>query len=125
VIKILKLILFFIFFVYQTFAFSKTTEEINFNSKYVSKYLSAIISENNHNSDDSLKYFNSSKILINKHEEYLRKYVKTLVVNGEVQKSINIIKQNRNKDNSKFFEANLLLLIDNFKKKNLMKILNY
>ena len=116
-IKILKLILFFIFFVYQTFAFSKTTEEINFNSKYVSKYLSAIISENNHNSDDSLKYFNSSKILINKHEEYLRKYVKTLVVNGEVQKSINIIKQNRNKDNSKFFEANLLLLIDNFKKK--------
>ena len=116
-IKILKLILFIVFFIYQTFAFSKTTDEIDFNSKYISSYLSAIISENNHNSGDSLKYFNSSKILINKHEEYLKKYVINLTVNGKVQKSINTIKQNRNKSNSKFFEANLLLLIDNFKKK--------
>ena len=124
-IKILKLILFIVFFIYQTFVFSKTTDEIDFNPKYISNYLSAIISENNHNSEDSVKYFNSSKILINKHEEYLKKYAINLVSNGEVQKSINIIKQNRNKNNSKFFEASLLLLIDNFKKKNLMKILNY
>ncbi len=116
-IKILKLFLFIVFFIYQTFVFSKTTDEIDFNPKYISNYLSAIISENNHNSEDSLKYFNSSKILINKHEEYLKKYVINLSANGEVQKSINTIKQNRKKNNSKFFEANLLLLIDNFKKK--------
>ena len=36
--------------------------------------------------------------------------------NGEVNKSINVIKQNRYKSNSDFFEAKLLLLIDNFKK---------
>tara|TARA_B100000579_G_scaffold436529_1_gene462739 strand:- start:864 stop:2549 length:1686 start_codon:yes stop_codon:yes gene_type:complete len=118
VIKILKLILFVVFFIYQTFAFSKTTDEINFNPKYVSNYLSAIILENNNNSNDALKYFNSSKILINKHSEYLKKYVKTLVANGDVQKSINVIKQNKNKSSSSFFEADLLLLIDNFKKKN-------
>ncbi len=117
-IKILKLILFVVFFIYQTFAFSKTTDEINFNPKYVSNYLSAIILENNNNSNDALKYFNSSKILINKHSEYLKKYVKTLVANGDVQKSINVIKQNKNKSSSSFFEADLLLLIDNFKKKN-------
>ena len=116
-IKILKLFLFIVFFIYQTFVFSKTTDEIDFNPKYISNYLSAIISENNHNSEDSVKYFNSSKILINKHEEYLKKYVINLAANGEVQKSINTIKQNRKKNNSKFFEANLLLLIDNFKKK--------
>ena len=115
-IKILKLTLFIVFFVYQTFAFSKTTDEIDFNPKYISNYLSAIISENNHNSQDSLKYFNSSKILISKHEGYLKKYVINLTANGEVQKSINTIKQNIKKKNSKFFEANLLLLIDNFKK---------
>ena len=40
-----------------------------------------------------------------------------MVVNGEVKKSINIIKKNINNDNSKFFEARLLLLIDGFKKK--------
>ena len=116
-IKILKLILFIVFFIYQTFVFSKTTDEVDFNPRYISNYLSAIISENNHNSEDSAKYFNSSKILINKHEEYLKKYVINLTANGEVQKSINTIKQNRKKNNSKFFEANLLLLIDNFKKK--------
>ena len=96
-IKILKLILFIVFLIYQTFAFSKTADGVNFNHKYVSNYLSAIISENNHNSDDAVKYFNSSKILINKHSEFLKKYVTTLVLNGEVQKSINVIKQNKNK----------------------------
>ena len=120
-IKILKFILFIVFFIYQTFAFSKTADNVDFNSKYVSNYLSALISENNHNSDDSVKYLNSSKFLINVHEGYLKKYVTNLVVNGEVQKSISVIKQNRNKDNSNFFEADLLLLIDNFKKKKFKK----
>jgi len=117
VIKKLKLILFILFLIYQTSAFSKTTEENDFNPKYLSSYLSAIISQNNNKSDDAIKHFNSSKILINKHEEYLKKYVVILTVNGQVQKSINIIKQNRDQNNSNFFEAKLLLLIDNFKKR--------
>ncbi len=116
-IKILKLILFIVFLIYQTFAFSKTTDNTDFNPKYLSNYLSGIISQNNQNSYDSAKYFNSSKILINKHEKYLKKYVTTLTINGQVQKSINLIKQNEGKKNSKFFEAKLLLLIDNFKKR--------
>ena len=124
-IKKLKLILFIVFFIYQTSVFSKTIDDNNFNPKYLSNYLSAIISQNNQESDDAAKYFNSSKILINKHKEYLKKYIITLTVNDQVQKSINIIKQNRGQDNSKFFEAKLLLLIDNFKKENLIKILNY
>ncbi|MBC8301430.1 MAG: hypothetical protein H8E55_37425 [Pelagibacterales bacterium] len=116
-IKKLKLILFIVFFLYQTSVFSKTTDENYFNPKYLSNYLSAIISQNNKENDDAIKYFNSSKILINKHEKYLKKYVITLTVNGQVQKSINIIKKNRGQNNSKFFEAKLLLLIDNFKKR--------
>jgi len=118
VIKKLKLILFVVFFIYQTSVFSKTKDESGFNPKYLSNYLSAIISQNNHNSEESVKYFNLSKILINKHEEYLKKYVIALTVNGQVQKSINIIKQNRDENNSNFFEVKLLLLISNFKKKN-------
>ena len=126
-IKKLKLILFIVFFIYQTSAFSKTTDENDFNPKYLSNYLSAIISQNNQESDVAIKHFNSSKILINKHEEYLKKYVITLTVNGKVQKSINIIKQNKDQNNSNFFEAKLLLLIDNFKKKEFdknIKLLN-
>ena len=116
-VKKLKLILFIVFFIYQTSVFSKTIDKNNFNPKYLSNYLSAIISQNNQESDDAAKYFNSSKILINKHKEYLKKYIITLTVNDQVQKSINIIKQNRGQNNSKFFEAKLLLLIDNFKKR--------
>jgi len=117
VIKKLKLILFIVFFIYQTSAFSKTTDRGDFNPKYLSNYLSAIISKNNHNIDNSIKYFNSSKILIDKHKEYLKKYIITLTINGQVQKSINIIRQNKVQINSNFFEAKLLLLLDNFKKK--------
>ena len=117
-IKKLKIFLFILFYLYQTSAFSKATDENDFNPKYLSNYLSAIILQNNLNTADSLKYFNSSKILINKHEEYLKKYVITLVINSQVRKSINIIKQNKNNNNSKFFESNLLLIIENFKKKN-------
>ena len=113
-IKKLKIILFLVFFIYQTPSFSKTTDERDFNPKYLSNYLSALISQN---SKDSVSYFNSSKILINEHATFLEKYVKALTVSGQIQKSINIIKQNRGKENSKFFEAELLLLIDNFKKK--------
>ena len=118
-IKKLKLILFLVFFIYQTSSYSKTTDERDFNPKYLSNYLSALISQNR---DDSVKYFNSSKILINAHVAFLEKYIKTLTVNGQIKKSINIVKQNRGKENSQFFEAKLLLLIDNFKKKNLIKI---
>ena len=117
-IKKLKLIIFIIFYLYQTSAFSKATEEKDFNPKYLSNYLSAIIFKNNQNSEDSIIHFNSSKILIDKHEEYLKKYIITLTVNNEVKKAIKVIKKNKNKNNSKFFEANLLLLIENFKKKN-------
>ena len=117
VIKKLKLLLFIIFFIYQTSAYSKTTDEKDFNPKYLSSYLYAIISQNNQDSKESVKYFNSAKILINKHEEYLKKYVIALTVNGQVKKSINIIKENRGKNNVNFFEAKLLLLIDNFKKR--------
>ena len=125
-IKKLKLILFIVFFVYQTFAYSKTVDSNDFNPKYLSGYLSAIISQNNLNSNDAVKYFNSSKILMNKHQEFLKEYAITLTIDGRVQKSINIIKQNSDQNNSNFFEAKLLLLIDNFKKKkNLIKILNY
>ena len=116
-IKKLKLILIIIFCLYQNSAISKTTDKNDFNPKYLSNYLSALILKNNQNSDDSIKYFNLSKNLISKHQEYFKNYVNTLVVNGEVKKSINIIKKNINNDNTKFFETSLLLLIDGFKKK--------
>ena len=121
--KKIKFFLFVCIFLYQTSVYSKTTEDKDFNPKYLSNYLSAIISYGNQNNKDSVEYFNSSKNLINKHEGFLKDYIYALVLNGEVWQAINQIKKHQNRAN--FFEANLLLLIDNFKKKNLKRIKAY
>ena len=118
-IKILKLNLFIVFFIYQTFAFSKTTDEMDFNPKYVSSYLSAIIAENNYNNEDSIKYFNSSKILIDRHDPYLERLEASLVLEERTNQAINILKLNTGKNNSNFFEAHLLIILDSLKKNNL------
>ena len=117
----LKLILFIIFYLYQNPAFSKAEEEKDFNPKYLSNYFSAIISQSNQDNQESVKFFNSSKILMNEHENYLKEYVFALAVNREVKKSINVVRENIGKNNSNFFEAKLLLLIDNIKKKNFLQ----
>ncbi len=117
--KKIKFFLFVCIFLYQTSVYSKTTEDKDFNPKYLSNYLSAIISYGNQNNKDSVEYFNSSKNLINKHEGFLKDYIYALVLNGEVWQAINQIKKHQNRAN--FFEANLLLLIDNFKKKKFKK----
>ena len=56
--KKIKLIFFTIIFIYQTSVNSKTVDGSDFNPKYLSDYFSAIISQNNLNSDASVKYFN-------------------------------------------------------------------
>ena len=91
----LFLILFIIFFLGQTSTFSKVSDKIDFNPKYLSNYLSAIILKNNYKSEESLKYFNSSKTLIDEHRRYLNNYVITLVNSGNVKKSIQLIKKNK------------------------------
>ncbi len=113
------LIIIILIFLFQTSTFSKIYDENDFNHKYLSDYLLALIFKNNQNSKDSLKYFNSSKILINKHNNYLKNYTTTLVIDGQVKKSIDLIKRNKNKENSNFFEAKVLLIIDNIKKKKI------
>ena len=126
-IKKFKLILFIVFFIYQTSVYSKTKEDKSFNPKYLSNYLSAIISKNNDDISESVKYFSLSKTLINEHDEYLKKQILALSLNGQVQKSINIIKNNKEKNNTNFFEAKLLLSINNFKRREFdqnIKLLN-
>ena len=65
----------------------------NFNSKDLSKYFSGIVAFENKNNSDALNFFNSSKILINKHDPYLKRYVYSLVLENKVSQAINIIKK--------------------------------
>ena len=114
--KILLIILSFL--ALQTSTYSSTTENNKFNQKYLSNYFSALVSSGNQKNEQALKYFNSSKFLIQKHDNFLKKYVFSLVLNGQVKKGIDQIKISKNDINSNTFELNLLLLVDSFKKKD-------
>ena len=115
-------IIFTIFCIFFTFqAKSKNIYSNDFNSKDLSNYFSGVISHNNQKNDQALKYFKSSKQLLNKHEEYFKRLIFSLVLNQNVDRAIQEIKFLRNKNQSKFFEAQLLLLIDSINKKNFDK----
>ncbi len=114
---------------YQNSTYSKTNDTNDFNQKYLSNYFSALISFNNQKNDEAIKFFNSSKFLIKKHDNFLRKYVFSLILDGQVKKAINQIKHSKE---ANFFEANLLLIIDTIEKKKykqaenrINKLLNY
>ena len=114
--KILLIILSFL--TLQTSTYSSTTVDKKFNQKYLSDYFSALVSSGNQKNEEALEYFNSSKFLIQKHDGFLKKYVFSLVLNGQVKKGIDQIKTSKNDINSNTFELNLLLLIDSLKKKD-------
>ena len=106
---------------YQSPLYSKSTSFNDFNSKDLTKYFSGIIAFQNKDNSTALKFFNSSKVLFNRHDPYLKRYVYSLVLDNKVSQAINIIKNNKNKNNSNFFDAYLLLTLDSFKKKDFEK----
>ena len=52
-------------------------------------------------------------------DPYLKRYVYTLVLEEKVLQAIKIVKRNNGRENSKFFDAYLLLIVDSLKKNNL------
>ena len=106
---------------YQTPLYSKSTSFDNFNAKNLSNYFSGIVAFEDKNNSKALKFFNSSKILINKHDPYLKRYIYSLVLENKVPQAINIIKSTKKKSNTDFFESHLLLILDSLKKNDFKK----
>jgi len=123
-IKYFKLILIISFF-YQNPLYSKSTALNEFNSKHLSNYFSGIIAYKNKNNLKALEFFKSSKFLIKKHDPYLKKYIYSLVLENKVKQAVNEIKQNLEENNPRFFEAHLILALDNLKKKDFQKSKDY
>ena len=110
----LKILIFLYLLLYQNIAYSKVNDANDFNQKYLSSYFSALISFDNQKNDEAIKFFNSSKFLIKKHDNFLKNYLFSLILNGQVKKAINQIKYSKK---TLFFEADLLLILDNLTKK--------
>ncbi len=113
-----KLLIFLIIFLYQNSVFSKTNDNNKFNHRYLSNYFSALISYDNQNNDKALKYFNSSKSLINEHDNFLKEFSISLVEDGQVAKAINKVKNSKNPEQINFLEAQILLIVDSFIKED-------
>ncbi len=118
--KIFKIILFLVLS-YQTPVYSKSTSFNDFNSRDLSNYFSGIIAYENRDNSEALKYFNLSKVLLNNHDNYLKRYVNSLVLENKVAQAINVVKNNSKKNNSDFFDAYVLLIIDSLKKNDFDK----
>ena len=108
-----------IFLFYQTPVNSKSVSFDDFNSKNLSRYFSGIVAYENKDNSSALNFFNSSKILLDQHDPFLKRYIYSLVLENKISQAINIIKSNKNKNNTDYFDAHLLLIIDYLKKNNL------
>jgi len=122
--KLIKILLALIIF-YQTPVYSKSASFNDFNSRDLANYFSGIIAYENKDNTDALKFFNASKVLINKHDIYLKRYVYSLVLENKVAQAINVIKNRNNNDNTDFFNAYILLVVDSLKKNDFKKAEEY
>ena len=122
-IKFIKI--FLIIILYQTPLYSKSKSLSEIDLKYISNYFSGIVAYENQNNSDALKFFRSSKFLINKHSVYLQKYAYSLVLESKVQIAINEIKMNFNEKKYHFFDGFILLALDSLKKNNFKKSRSY
>ena len=118
VLKNIKFILIILLF-YQNTLFTKSNSFEKIDSKNLSKYFSGIVAFGNKKNSEALDFFNSSKILINAHDPFLKRYVSSLVLENKVLQAIQIIKQNYENENIDFFDSYLLLTIDSLKKNEL------
>ena len=118
VLKNIKFILIILLF-YQNTLFTKSNSFEKIDSKNLSKYFSGIVAFGNKKNSKALDFFNSSKILINAHDPFLKRYVSSLVLENKVLQAIQIIKQNYENENIDFFDSYLLLIIDSLKKNEL------
>lgn len=122
--KILRLII-ILLLSYQTSVFSKSNSFDDFDREDLSNYFSGIVAFENKNISEAFNFFKSSKSLINDHDQFLQRYANSMILDNNVAQAINIIKKNENQDNSKFFEAYILLALDSLKKNNFDQVDRY
>ena len=118
-------LIFILVLLYQTPLYSKSTSSNDINSKNLSKYFSGIVAFQNKDNSKALDYFNSSKILLNKHDPYLKRYVYSLVLANKIPQAINVIKSNKDKKDLNFFDAHLLLILDYLNKNQMEQAYEY
>ena len=69
---------------YQSCLLSKSNSFNELSSNNLSKYFSGIVAFENKDNSEALSFFKSSKILIDKHDPYLERFVMSLVLDNKI-----------------------------------------
>ena len=120
-IRYLKVLFILIIFLYHSSVFSKSSENNNFNQRYLSDYFSALVSYDNNDNELAIKYFDQTKSILRDRPEFFDTYISNLVLNNKVREAINQIKFFKSKNNENKFQTILLLTIDALKNNDFNK----
>ena len=124
-LRIFKILIIIIAFLYHSSVFSKPTENKNFNQRYLSNYFSALISHENGDNELAIKYFDLTKIFLKDYPNYFDQYINSLVLDNKVIDAINKIKFFDTKNKINNFDFTLLLIIDSLNKGKFKQVKNY
>ena len=95
---------------------------IQYNKKDISNYFSGIISINqDYNNKEAFKYLGDIKSIHNIHSQYNIEFLSTLVLLGKFKQANNFSKKVLS-ENELFFEADLLLGLNSFLKRDYKKM---
>ena len=101
-------------------AVSSTNGKIQYKSENLSNYFSGIIAANKHDSDEAFGYLKEVKFLKDKHYNFNIEFIRTLVLLEKFNKAYEL-SESVWSENEFFFEADLLLGLDSFIKKDYKK----
>jgi len=116
-IKKIYIILFFLtIFLIQLEAFARDSKAL-YTRENISNYFLGIVSANNNFNNEALRYLKKVESLKNRHSKFNVEFVRTLVLLEKFDEAF-IFSKSVWDENELFFEADLLLGLDSFKKKD-------
>jgi len=123
-IKKIYIILFFLTILFaESQVFSKDSK-IQYTRENISNYFLGIISANQDYNNEAFKHLKKVKSLKNKHSKFNIEFIRTLILLEKFNQAFTFSKSVWNEDEF-FFEADLLLGLDSFVKKNYINAEKY
>ena len=99
---------------------SAKDNRIQYKRENITNYFFGIISANQDHNSEAFRYLKNVKSLKNKHSRFNIEYIRTLILLGKF-KQASVFSKTVWKENELFFEADLLLGLDSFIKKDYVK----
>ena len=96
-LKNFKFIIILLLIFYQFPSYSKSTNNNEIDVRKLSNYFSGKVLYNIQRNTGALKFFKTSKSLIDLHDPYLKQYIFSLIIENQVNTAIKEIKNNLQK----------------------------